>query len=146
MLNCIRTLRFLQLLCEGHHNGLQNHLREQKTPDGVRNQHSHDFVAYCSIMLGIYVKNYVNRYSTVLGNQLIEALVEFVQGPCRANQKTLVDTKVIDCCRDLLSQGSVNAEDMANKGFTGRAKSLLDQLKMNAVMLLLSIMEGPVDE
>ena len=77
-------------------------------------------------MLGVYVKNYVNCYSTVLGNQLIEALVEFVQGPCRANQKTLVDTKVIDCCRDLLSQGSVNQEDMAIKGFTGRKKSLLD--------------------
>ena len=81
-----------------------------------------------------------------MGNQLIEALVEFVQGPCRANQKTLVDTKVIDCCRDLLSQGSGNEDDMANKGFTGKRKSLLDQLKMNAVKLLLSIIEGTVDE
>ena len=26
--SCIRLLRFLQLLCEGHHSGLQNHLRE----------------------------------------------------------------------------------------------------------------------
>ena len=146
ILNCIRTLRFLQLLCEGHHGNLQNHLREQKTKDGVKNQHSFDFVAYCSTLLGIYVKTYVNCYSTVLGNQLIEALVEFVQGPCRPNQKTLVDTKVIDCCRDLLSQGSSNTDDMANKGFVGDRKSLLDQLKMNAVMLLLSIIEGTVDE
>lgn len=97
-------------------------------------------------MLGIYVKNYVNCYSTELGNQVIEALVEFVQGPCRANQKTLVDTKVIDCCRDLLSQGGGNQEELAMKGFTGRKKPLLDQLKMNAVKLLLSIIEGTVDE
>lgn len=146
IMNCIRTLRFLQLLCEGHHRPLQNHLREQKTKDGVRSPYSFDFVAYCSQIMGIYVKNYVNCYSTVLGNQLIEALVEFVQGPCRANQKTLVDTKVIDCCRDLLSQGSVNQDDMAIKGFTGRKKCLLDELKMNAVKLLLSIIEGTVDE
>ena len=53
-------------------------------------------------MLSVYVKSYVNCYSTVFGNQLIEALIEFVQGPCRDNQNTLVDTKVIDCGRDLL--------------------------------------------
>ena len=110
---CIRLLRFLQLLCEGHHSELQNHLREQKTKHGTKSPHSFDFVAYCSIMLGIYVKNFVNCYSTVLGNQLIEALVEFVQGPCKPNQKTLVDTKVIDCCRDLLSQGSGSSDDLA---------------------------------
>ena len=75
---CIRTLRFLQLLTEGHHNGLQNHLREQMTKDKVKSPYSFDFVACCSVMLGVYVKNYVNCYSTVLCNQLIEALVEFV--------------------------------------------------------------------
>ena len=32
------------------------------------------------------------------------------------------------------------------KGFIGRKKTLLDQLKMNAVKLLLSIIEGSVDE
>lgn len=38
------------------------------TKNGVKNPYSFDFVAYCSILLGIYVKNYVNCYSTVLGN------------------------------------------------------------------------------
>ena len=35
---------------------------------------------------------------------------------------------------------------MELKGFTGRKKGLLDELKMNAVKLLLSIIEGKVDE
>ena len=35
---------------------------------------------------------------------------------------------------------------MAIRGFTGQKKSLLDQLKMNAVKLLLSMIEGTVDE
>ena len=37
IINCIRTLRFLQLLCEGHHKALQDHLREQKTKYGLKN-------------------------------------------------------------------------------------------------------------
>jgi len=96
--------------------------------------------------LGMYVKSYVNCYSVDLGNQLIQALVEFVQGPCRPNQTTLVETKVIDCGRDLLAQGSISQDDLERKGFKGNKKPLLDELKANAVSLLLSILEGPVDE
>lgn len=74
----IRILRFLQLLCEGHYANLQNMLREQVTPAGYKNPRSFDFVAYVSQIMSIYVKSYVNCYSTVLGNQIIEALVEFI--------------------------------------------------------------------
>ena len=117
------------------------------TESGVRNPKSFNFVAYCSNLLGIYVKSYVNRHSTDLGNQLIEALIEFVQGPCRLNQITLVETKVIDCGRDLLAQGSISQDELEKKGFDGHErKQLLDTLKMNSVKLLLSILEGPVDE
>ena len=48
------------------------------TEAGVRNQNSFNFVAYTSTLLGVYVKSYVNCYSTDLGNQLIESLIEFV--------------------------------------------------------------------
>ena len=103
-------------------------------------------MAYVCYMLGIYVKNFVNCYSTDLGNMLIEALIELVQGPCRQNQITLVNAKVIDCCRDLLQQGSTNEGELEMKGFQGERQELLDDLKMNAVKLLLSIIEGSVDE
>jgi hypothetical protein len=53
-------------------------LREQVTPAGYKNPRSFDFVAYVSQIMSIYVKSYVNCYSTVLGNQIIEALVEFI--------------------------------------------------------------------
>jgi hypothetical protein len=58
-------------------------LREQITPGGHKNARSFDFVAYVSQIMSIYVKSYVNCYSTTLGNQIIESLVEFIQGPCR---------------------------------------------------------------
>jgi len=82
MTTTIRMLRFLQLLCEGHHEHLQNHLREQKNQHGNKQPNSFDFIAYIATILGQYVKNYVNCYSTEMGIQMIEALVEFVQGPC----------------------------------------------------------------
>jgi len=143
---CERVLRLLQLMCEGHFGPLQNHLRVQMTPAERKNPKSIDFIAKCSNLLSIYVKSYVNCYSTEFGTQLIDALVEFVQGPCRENQNTLVDTKVIDCGRDLLSKGNQNEEDMELMGFTGDKKEMLDGLKSNSLKLFLSILEGPVDE
>lgn len=136
----------MQLLCEGHNPNLQNHLREQQTSSGVRSGRSFDFVAYISNMFSIYVKSFVNCYSTVLGNQIIECLIELIQGPCRQNQRVLVDTKAIDCCRDLLSQGMGNPQELELKGFIGKRENLLDDLKMSSVKMLLSILEGPVDE
>jgi hypothetical protein len=43
---CMRMLRFLQLLCEGHHTEMQNFLREQILKNGVPNQKSFDFISY----------------------------------------------------------------------------------------------------
>lgn len=141
----IRILRFLQLLCEGHYSDLQNNLREQVNSQGTKSSRSFDFVAYVSSMFTIYVKSYVNCYSTNLGNQIIESLIEFIQGPCRESQRTLVETKAIDCCRDLLNQGMGNVDELEIKGFGGKRKALLNDIKMNSVKLLLSILEGPVD-
>jgi hypothetical protein len=40
--------------------------------------------------------------------------------------------------------GNTNEKEI--KGFVGNSKNLLDDLKSNSVKLLLSILEGPVDE
>jgi hypothetical protein len=67
LINCIRILRFLQLLCENHNNPLQNYLREQVMANGTVNGRSFNFIQYISIMLGVYEKSFVNRYSADLG-------------------------------------------------------------------------------
>jgi hypothetical protein len=46
IIRCMRLLRFLQLLTEGHHTELQNFLREQVYGNGVMNQKSFDFISY----------------------------------------------------------------------------------------------------
>ena len=74
----------------------------------------------------------------------MDTLIELIQGPCKENQRTLVTSKVIDNCRDLISQGGQERELRA-KGFVGDRLELLDGLKQKAVKLLLSIIEGPID-
>jgi len=98
----IRILRFLQLLVEGHYTPLQEHMREQRMSDGQINPKSFDFVGFISTMLGVFEKQYVNCYSCEMGYQMIDTLIELIQGPCKENQRTLVSSKVIDNCRDLI--------------------------------------------
>lgn len=75
---------------------------------------------------------------------MIDTLIELIQGPCKDNQRTLVSSKVIDNCRDLISQGSSDRE-LKIKGFVGDKLALLNGLKSKSVKLLLSIIEGPID-
>ena len=97
-------------------------------------------------MLAMYEKQYINCYSCSLGMQLIDTLIEVVQGPCKMNQRRLVEAKIIDCCRDLIQQGQQSKSELKMRGFTTAAKlETHDELKMSAIKLLLSIIEGPVD-
>ena len=46
--------------------------------DGQANPKSFDFVAFISTMLGVYEKQYVNCYSSELGYQMIDTLIELI--------------------------------------------------------------------
>lgn len=99
----MRILRFLQLLTENHYTPMQDFLREQVMLNGQTNSKTFDVVTFISTMLGAYENEYVNCYSSNLGNQMMDTLTEFIQGPCKENQRALVNAKVIDNCRDLIS-------------------------------------------
>ena len=125
---------------------MQNFLREQILKNGVQNQRSFDFISYIAQMLAIYEKQFINCYSCNLGMQLIDTLIEAIQGPCKMNQIRLVDAKIIDCCRDLIQQGQQKKSELLVKGFTTPSKQdWHNALKMNSIKLLLSLIEGPVD-
>jgi hypothetical protein len=99
-----------------------------------------------ALVFATYEKSYVNKYSISLGHQIIETLTEFIQGPCAENQKTLINGKVIDNCRDLISSFNTKKE-ILSKGFEMKEEDLdeIDELKRNAVTLLLSLIEGAAD-
>ena len=75
------VLRFLQLLCENHNLKLQNMLREQINIDDNISGKTFDFVSQLARMVGEFYK-LLSSTTCDLGQQMIDSLIEFIQGPC----------------------------------------------------------------
>ena len=75
---------------------------------------------------------------------MLDTLTELIQGPCKENQRSLVTSKSIDNCRDILTQATTDRE-LKLKGLQGDKAGMIDELKQKSVKLLLSIIEGPID-
>lgn len=140
----INILRLLQLLCEGHHLGLQNHLRVQTNGERILMK-NFDFVTAISSMLGPYIK-LLHNDNIELGFQILDTLTEVVQGPCNGNQRILSQPHIIDHGRDLLA-GLKKKEELKDKGFDSVEKEEnISELKSKTVNFLLSLLEGDVDK
>lgn len=94
-------LRLLQLFCEGHNLEMQDYLRDQKYK-GISRGKQNNFIETVSYMFGSWIK-IVNIYSLSVGSQMLDFLVESVQGPCRDNQLALTRAKSVDFIKDLIS-------------------------------------------
>jgi hypothetical protein len=78
----ILILRFLQLFCEGHNLKMQNMLRVQPHVF-LANKHV-NFIEIGAKFLRSFVK--FNNVSCIdLGEQILDFLLETVQGPCQEN-------------------------------------------------------------
>lgn len=91
-----KTLRVVQLLCEGHNNALQNYLRQQ-----TNSKISYDLVSLM-VKLVLHHKLSNSTYASVL--QCVETLTEVVQGPCKENQMVIVTSKFLEWSIDLLRE------------------------------------------
>jgi hypothetical protein len=85
-----------------------------------------------------------------LGNQIIDTLIEFIQGPCRENQRALISAKIIDNCRNFLLDFQItnNEADLISRGFDLEDDDHLESInetKQGIVTLLLSLLEGTPD-
>lgn len=45
----------------------------------------------------------INSVTVEVGHQLVDTIIEMVQGPCKDNQRTLVNAKILDTCRELIN-------------------------------------------
>lgn len=141
----VKLFRLLQLLCEGHNLTLQNHLRLQTVKNGTTNPRSHDFISSSAAWFGSFIR-FANTDSLPFGDQLLEFLIEAVQGPCIDNQKTLVNSKIINFCMDYATIFNNNSEQK-RRGFTSDEQ--LEDIRNSvtkAMKLLYSLLEGNVDE
>ena len=53
-------------------------------------------------LFGQYSK-VLNTVTVELGYQIVDCLIEFIQGPCHKNQKALISAKIIDSSRDYIA-------------------------------------------
>lgn len=58
----------------------------------------------------------------------MEFMIEVVQGPCKLNQQVLVESKIIDYCKDLMNE-FVTKKDFEIKGFEDNSEEIQDLVK-----------------
>lgn len=136
--------KFLQLLCEGHNEDLQNLLREQKDDNNLSSYKSINFISSTAGLWGSYIK-FVNPDCYELGDFMLEFLVEAIQGPCVQNQLELYNSKIIDFSKDFMNDFS-NLRDYESRGFTSDTSPFLDNLILQNIKMLYSLMEANQDE
>lgn len=138
-------LRFMQLLCENHNIHLQDQLREQYNIDGNQNGKTYDFISLIARMLGEFYKIF-SANTCDMGQQMLDSLIEFIQGPCPGNQAALIDAKIIDSSRDFLA-GFEKPSEFLPLGFTEDEEDIekIAEFKSKIVTLLLSLLEGDED-
>jgi RyR and IP3R Homology associated len=100
-------------------------------------------------MFGAWIK-FANIHSLRIGSQMLEFLIESVQGPCRDNQITLTKSKSVDFIKDLFkgysSESSEINTELINKGFKTEAqREELTNLIKQGITLMNSLIEANKD-
>ena len=86
-----------------------------------------------------------NNNTMDIAHQLIETLTELIQGPCKLNQKALVNGKILDSCKEYIA-GFENENETFHLGFDDpESLELLDQFKQKIITMLMSLLEGEID-
>lgn len=137
---CTYLFRFLQLLCEGHNLSLQNFLRKQSKEDNTASSRDINFISDTCFLLGPYLK-INNKYTKDLGLQILDFLIESVQGPCYENQKKLFDSKLIDIGKDFLHDDHLEMDDSVPMAAIYEKASMMEVVK-KVIKLILSLFEG----
>lgn len=132
----IRTMRFMQLLCENHNHELQDKLRYQETGNSV------NVVEVITKIFGKYLKIF-NKRNLRLGIQLLTTMIEIIQGPNKANQNKLVEDKVVDNVRDIMFFMRKD-ENLEKKGIKKNDDEIVT-FNTKVMILLTSLLEGNSD-
>jgi hypothetical protein len=78
-------------------------------------------------------------------NQLVGTLTEIIQGPCKQNQRSLVNSKIIDSSREYIS-GFSSLGEVHHLGFEDEeAMDEIGQFKCSIITMLTSLLEGEID-
>lgn len=138
--NCTRIFRLLQLFCEGHKSEMQNHLRVQ-IQHKIIHAKTQNFITDSSYKFGSLIK-FVNINCTCLLNQIIDFLIEAIQGPCVQNQMELSKAKIVEFVKDLLST-FIRPNDYLKRGFLDSdEQGNINSIVTKSSNLLIALIEG----
>lgn len=93
----VHILKILQLLCENHNHLVQNYLRLQ-----INSRTNIDLINMTILLLEELMRKKSFSHFLMI-SQCFDTLTEFIQGPCRENQKAIIDSKFLEVASGLLS-------------------------------------------
>jgi RyR and IP3R Homology associated/RIH domain/Ion transport protein len=143
-------VEFLRLLCENHNEIFQNYIRVQ---DKSRN--SYNLVGSVIMLLSVLmVKKRCEEFSLL--SLSFDFLTECIQGPCKHNQKALINGNFLEITNDLLSideksEGMTTFIGLSNYYKTKYMDSgvlkgwMISYLKYKCLITLLGLLEGETD-
>ena len=59
----------------------------------------------------------MNDITIELGHQIVDTIIEVIQGPCKENQRALVNAKILDSSREYINNLGARSE-LTHLGFT----------------------------
>ena len=147
------SLRLLQLFCENHNANLQNYLRQQTNA-----RTSFDLVTATVKLLSALMKRMLFRTFLVM-SQCFDTLTEAVQGPCIANQNTIIDGPFLEIATSLMSYDENTPTPMKYSSLVTERNAFADtdtekkyltgwmiaHLKYKCLITVHSLMEGRID-
>lgn len=136
-----RIYRLIQLLCEGHNLLNQNQLRVQLDSHGGLSGKSEDFITKTAYYFNVLSKE-INKDCLVLAVQMLDFLIESVQGPCEGNQQALVEAGMINTCMDFIKMFNKRS-DYLKAGFVAPEEIVkANDATTTAIKLLNALLEG----
>jgi hypothetical protein len=133
--------RMMQLFAEGHNRHMQDLMRNQSSL-GFRE--SYDLVTQMVNLLSTIARDEITIRNLTDGDcedlsQVLDYLIEIVQGPCPQNQVALAtNVKLVDTCKMVMATTCLTKDEE-------RSHELRKDIKANAVKLLGSLLEGRLD-
>ena len=144
-------IHMLQLLCENHNEVLQNYLRNQE-----KSRNSYDLVGAVILLLKeLMLKKRYEDFHII--SHCFETLTEFIQGPCKQNQKSIINGKFLEVANELLS---INEKSDAIEPYNGLSSQsqkfsyfegnklrgwMIAHLKYKCLITLHGLLEGQND-
>ena len=91
-------------------------INKQLNPDGRPKMRQVNLVYTVAKMLDQSQK-IINDITIKIVHSFVDVLTESIQGPCKTNQITLCDAKIMDSSREFISNFGLDQSDLKVRGF-----------------------------